>query len=643
MKKAFSFLVLVFLCGTFSARLSAELSMPHIFADHMVLQRNEAINLWGSASPKEKVTVELNGQKTSVRVDASGKWNATLRPMEAGGPYTLIVKGKKERLAFDDVLLGEVWICSGQSNMEFRLHAAMNAEKEIADAENYSFLRSFNVKQEMSHRPLSDLQGEWRVCDSGSAGDFSAVGYFFARELYRKLGVPVGFINTSWGGTDIESWMSMDAIDKFPKYKRLQDRMRSSQFEEYVRRSDENRAKFVESMKAEPGISEKWYLPSYSKDDWKEVSVPGLWSEEGLVSLDGVVWQTCRFTLSENYVGKEAVLSLHVIDDDDITWINGQKIGETVGYDVRRLYSVPAGVLKESNEITLKISDYRGGGGLYGPANEIYLKVGDKTIPLSGKWKYKVSASNSDFDFVEYGPNAYPSLLYNAMVNPLVGLSMQGVIWYQGENNTNRAKEYYDLFPAMINDWRKKWGKDFPFYWVQLANYMDAVEVPSESLWAQVREAQTQTLSLSHTGQAVIIDIGEAKDIHPKNKQEVGRRLALHALHNDYGFSDVVCESPMPKTVRRVQDKIVVQFDNVADGLIVKNKYGYLMSFAVAGNDGVYKWVQAKVAGKDRVVLSCPDVIDPVSVRYAWGDNPDDANLYNSVGLPATPFEIRIE
>ena len=643
MKKAFSFLVLVFLCGTFSARLSAELSMPHIFADHMVLQRNEAINLWGSASPKEKVTVELNGQKTSVRADASGKWYATLRPMEAGGPYTLIVKGKKERLAFDDVLLGEVWICSGQSNMEFRLHAAMNAEKEIADAENYSFLRPFNVKQEMSHRPLSDLQGEWRVCDSGSAGDFSAVGYFFARELYRKLGVPIGFINTSWGGTDIESWMSMDAIDKFPKYKRLQDRMRSSQFEEYVRRSDENRAKFVESMKAEPGISEKWYLPSYSKDDWKEVSVPGLWSEEGLVSLDGVVWQTCRFTLSENYIGKEAVLSLHVIDDDDITWINGQKIGETVGYDVRRLYSVPAGVLKESNEITLKISDYRGGGGLYGPANEIYLKVGDKTIPLSGKWKYKVSASNSDFDFVEYGPNAYPSLLYNAMVNPLVGLSMRGVIWYQGENNTNRAKEYYDLFPAMINDWRKKWGKDFPFYWVQLANYMDAVEVPSESLWAQVREAQTQTLSLPHTGQAVIIDIGEAKDIHPKNKQEVGRRLALHALHNDYGFSDVVCESPMPKTVRRVQDKIVVQFDNVADGLIVKNKYGYLMSFAVAGTDGVYKWVQAKVAGKDRVVLSCPDVIDPVSVRYAWGDNPDDANLYNSVGLPATPFEIKIE
>ena len=336
-------------------------------------------------------------------------------------------------------------------------------------------------------------------------------------------------------------------------------------------------------------------------------------------------------------------MSLHVIDDDDITWINGQKIGETVGYDVRRLYSVPAGVLKESNEITLKISDYRGGGGLYGPANEIYLKVGDKTIPLSGKWKYKVSASNSDFDFVEYGPNAYPSLLYNAMVNPLVGLSMRGVIWYQGENNTNRAKEYYDLFPAMINDWRKKWGKDFPFYWVQLANYMDAVEVPSESLWAQVREAQTQTLSLPHTGQAVIIDIGEAKDIHPKNKQEVGRRLALHALHNDYGFSDVVCESPMPKIVRRVQDKIVVQFDNVADGLIVKNKYGYLMSFAVAGTDEVYKWVQAKVAGKDRVVLSCPDVIDPVSVRYAWGDNPDDANLYNSVGLPATPFEIKIE
>lgn len=642
MKKYFFLLLWIFCSGWIWAGTHT-LSMPHIFADHMVLQRGKPVELWGTSAPKEKITVELNGQKGSTRADTEGKWSVSLPSMPAGGPYTLTVEGKKESLVFTDVWLGEVWICSGQSNMEFRLQSAMNAAEEIADADKYPLLRSFNVKQVMSHLPLDDVQGEWQVCSSATAGDFSAVGYFFARELYRELGVPVGFINTSWGGTDIESWMSMEAIDNFPKYKRLQDRMRSPQFEEYVRRSDENRAKFIESMKEEPGVAEQWYLPSYSKTDWKEVAVPGLWSNEELVSLDGVVWQTYCFSLPEEYAGKEAVLSLHVIDDDDVTWINGHKIGETEGYDVRRLYSVPAGVLEESNEITIKISDYRGGGGLYGPANEIYLKVEDKIIPLSGVWKYKVSASNTDFDFVEYGPNAYPSLLYNAMVNPLVGLSIRGVIWYQGENNTNRAAEYFDLFPAMINDWRTKWHSEFPFYWVQLANYMEPVAEPGESLWAQVRAAQTQTLSLPHTGQAVIIDIGEAADIHPQNKQDVGGRLARHALHKDYGFSDVVCESPVAKTARWVEDKVVVQFDHVADGLTVKDKYGYLKSFAVAGSDGVYHWVQAKLSGKERVVLSCPDISEPLSVRYAWGDNPDDANLYNSAGLPATPFEMKIE
>lgn len=642
MKKYF-FLLLGILCSSWALAETSALSMPRIFADHMVLQRDESIDLWGTSAPKEKITAELNGQKKSARADAEGKWSVSLPAMPAGGPYTLTVKGKKERIVFTDVWLGEVWICSGQSNMEFRLHTAMNAADEIADAENYPLLRSFNVKQVMSHFPLDDVQGEWQVCTSETAGDFSAVGYFFARELYRELGVPVGFINTSWGGTDIESWMSMEAIEKFPKYKRLQDRMRSPNFEEYVRRSDENRAKFIESMKSEPGMPEQWYSPSYSKTDWKDIVVPGLWSNEELVSLDGVVWQTCQFSLPAEYVGEKAVLSLHVIDDDDVTWINGHKIGETVGYDVRRLYSVPAGVLKESNEITIKISDYRGGGGLYGPANEIYLKVGDKTLSLTGMWKYKVSAANTDFDFVEFGPNSYPSMLYNAMVNPLLHLNIRGVIWYQGENNTNRAAEYFDLFPAMINDWRGKWGKELPFYWVQLANYMEPVAEPGESLWAQVRAAQTQTLSLPHTGQAVIIDIGEAADIHPKNKQDVGLRLAKHALCKDYGFSDMECESPMAKTARRIEDKVVIQFDHVADGLTVKDKYGYLKSFAVAGSDGVYHWVQAKLSGKDRVVLSCPDISEPLSVRYAWGDNPDDANLYNSAGLPATPFEMKIE
>ena len=624
------------------SQIMAQLSVPSFFSDHMVLQREKPINIWGTASAGERISVTLGNAQKSTRTDKNGKWSVSLPPMQAGGPYTLNVKSLKQTLSFTDILIGEVWICSGQSNMEFRLRSANHATEEVATA-NYPQIRSFNVIQEMGHTPKTNLKGKWEVCSPASASNFSAVGYFFARELYQKLNIPIGFINSSWGGTDIETWMSMEVIEHFPKYEKSLARMRSSEFEEYIKHSDKVKKEFEQAIINEPGEKEKWYLENTPTENWKEHIVPSLWSNEELSGIDGVVWFTYQFSIPANCLGQDAELSLGTIDDDDITWVNGHEVGRTVGYDLKRLYKIPAEVIKEQNTITIKISDYRGGGGLYGPKDEVYLKINNRIFPLCDNWKYKVAVSSAQYDYVEYGPNAFPSLLFNAMIHPLVGLGMKGVIWYQGENNAARANEYIDLFPALITDWRSRWNNEFPFYWVQLANYMDAVEVPSESLWAQVREAQTQTLSLPHTGQAVIIDIGEAKDIHPKNKQEVGRRLALHAFHNDYGFSDVVCESPMPKTVRRVQDKIVVQFDNVADGLIVKNKYGYLMSFAVAGTDGVYKWVQAKVAGKDRVVLSCPDVIDPVSVRYAWGDNPDDANLYNSVGLPATPFEIKIE
>jgi hypothetical protein bacD2_14083 len=625
-------------CLLFAAsQMIAQLSMPSFFSDHMVLQREKPIRIWGTAHSGEKISVTLGDIKKSIRVDKNGKWLVSLPPMQAGGPYTLTVKSPEQSLSFSDILIGEVWICSGQSNMEFRLRSANHAIEEIATA-NYPQIRSFNVIQEMRHTPKNNLKGKWEVCSPTSASDFSAVGYFFARELYQKLNIPIGFINSSWGGTDIETWISMEVMDHFPKYEKLLSRMRSPEFEEYIKRSDKVKTEFEQAILNEPGETEKWYSEDTSTENWKKHAVPSLWSNEELSVIDGVVWFTYQFSIPANCLNQDAELSLGTIDDDDITWVNGYEVGRTVGYDLKRLYKIPAKILKEQNTITIKISDYRGGGGLYGTKDEVYLKINNRIFPLCDDWKYKVAVSNAQYDYVEYGPNSFPSLLFNAMINPLIGLGMKGVIWYQGENNAGRANEYIDLFPALIKDWRNRWDCEFPFYWVQLANFMAPARQPSESHWANLRDAQSKTLALPYTGQAVIIDIGEEKNIHPRNKQDVGKRLALHALRNDYGYDSIVCTGPVFKSVKRIGNTLEVTFGSCAGELIAHNKYGYLSGFAIAGTDGKYQWAQAKIEN-NKVIVWNTEIQQPVSVRYAWGDNPDDANLYNSVNLPASPFE----
>lgn len=637
MKKLLSLTVCLLLA---LSQMMAQLSVPSFFSDHMVLQREKPINIWGTANVGERISVTLGNAQKSTRTDKNGKWSVSFPPMQAGGPYTLNVRSPKQTLSFADILIGEVWICSGQSNMEFRLRSANHATEEIAAA-NYPQIRSFNVIQEMGHTPKTDLKGKWEVCSPASASDFSAVGYFFARELYQKLNIPIGFINSSWGGTDIETWISMEVMDHFPKYEKPLSRMRSSEFEEYIKHSDKVKKEFEQAIINEPGEKEKWYSGNTSTENWKEHIVPSLWSNEELSGIDGVVWFTYQFSIPANCLGQDAELSLGTIDDDDITWVNGHEVGRTVGYDLKRLYKIPAKVLKEQNTITIKISDYRGGGGLYGPKDEVYLKVNNRIFPLCDNWKYKVAVSSAQYDYVEYGPNAFPSLLFNAMIHPLVGLGMKGVIWYQGENNAARANEYIDLFPALIKDWRSRWNSEFPLYWVQLANFMSPAKQPSESHWANLRDAQSKTLALPHTGQAVIIDIGEENDIHPRNKQDVGKRLALHALHNDYGYNSIVCTGPVFQSVKRIGNTLEITFDTCEEKLVAHNKYGYLSGFAIAGTDGKYQWAQAKIEN-NKVIVWNTEIQQPVSVRYAWGDNPDDANLYNSANLPASPFEGHI-
>ena len=622
----------------------AQLHMPRIFADHMVLQRNEPVRLWGWADGHSRVNVSMENRHVTTKADKKGYWQAWLPATEAGGPFTLTVSTKKDTLTFSDIMVGEVWICSGQSNMEFQLKNERNAGEEIRNANN-PLIRSFDVRKDMARFPCQDLNGEWRVCSPQVAGDFSAVAYLFALEIAETQHVPVGIIHTSWGGTDIESWMSMEAIDAFPKYKRLMARLRSEDLEHYLARGKEVEAAFLEAIRKEPGETEGWYSPSYPKNDWKPLRVPGLWTIDELSGVDGVVWTTTRFSLPEECSGKQGVLSLGIIDDDDVTWVNGVRVGSTIGYDVKRQYVIPEGVLKGGeNELTVKITDNHGGGGCYGSSDLYFLQVNGHTHPiLNEEWHYKIAVDNEAFEYVEDGPNAFPSRLYNAMVAPIVGYTAKGFLWYQGENNAPRAEEYYKLFPAMISDWRQRWNKpDMPFYWVQLANYMLPDDHPSMSNWATLRDAQNKTRSLPHTGQAVIIDVGEAADIHPKDKKTVARRLARLALHYDYGMREIWAESPQPREAHVEGDEVVITFDHTASGLQVKSRYGYLCGFSVAGADGKYHWVKGSVDGHDSVRLCCKGIDRPTTARYAWADNPDDANLYNSEGLPSTPFEITV-
>ena len=327
------------------SQMMAQLSVPSFFSDHMVLQREKPINIWGTASAGERISVTLGNAQKSTRTDKNGKWSVSLPPMQAGGPYTLNMKSPKQTLSFTDILIGEVWICSGQSNMEFRLRSANHATEEVAAA-NYPQIRSFNVIQEMGHTPKTNIKGKWEVCSPASASDFSAVGYFFARELYQKLNIPIGFINSSWGGTDIETWMSMEVIEHFPKYEKSLARMRSSEFKEYIKHSDKVKKEFEQAIINEPGEKEKWYLENTSTENWKEHIVPSLWSNEELSGIDGVVWFTYQFSIPVNCLGQDAELSLGTIDDDDITWVNGHEVGRTVGYDLKRPIQDPGRSIK---------------------------------------------------------------------------------------------------------------------------------------------------------------------------------------------------------------------------------------------------------------------------------------------------------
>jgi sialate O-acetylesterase len=611
--------------------LFAAIKLPKIFSDNMVIQRDQPVKIWGWADNGEKITVNFNNQEIKTTAGKSGKWSVILKPMTFGGPFELKIVGKANNILLKNILIGDVWICSGQSNMEFALKGANNAQQEISKA-NYPEIRHFTVEKAMSYKPKEDFTGgNWQECNPENAGNFSAVAYFFGRKLNQELNIPIGLIHTSWGGTDIQTWISWDEMSQIGEYQKIN-------LDDFDRKAEENAKKLQNyqlALKSDKGIIEKWFESKTDISSWKVMILPQLWEKTEVGNADGIIWFRKDIEVPASFGGKSITLSMGPIDDWDETYVNGSLVGKENVYNKPRKYQV---TLKPGqNTIVIKVTDTGGGGGIFGKPEELYIECDGQKISLAGEWKYNKSVLSTDFGILNMGPNSFPSQLYNAMIAPVINFSIKGAIWYQGENNTWQAFTYRSLFPKLINNWRAKWGQEFPFYWVQLANFKEAKDLPGESDWAELREAQNMTLNLPKTGQAVITDIGDANDIHPKNKQDVGLRLALAALKTTYG-KDIVYSGPVYQSMKIEGDKIVLNFKSVGGGLLAKNdKYGYLRGFSIAGEDKQFKWAKAIIEG-DKVIVTCNQIKNPVAVRYAWADNPDDANLYNAEGLPASSF-----
>ncbi len=622
----------------------AQVRLPVIFGDHMVIQRSRQVPVWGWSSPHEKVVVTINRQTRETSADRNGKWRLMLDPEPAGGPYELSIQGKN-LLVIHDVLVGEVWICSGQSNMEFEVKSVHEAESEISTA-NYPEIRHIKIPLTVSNIPREDISpAKWNVCSPKTAGDFTAVGYFFARELSRHLHVPVGLINTTWGGTMVETWTSRGAFEKSPEFKSMIAGLDPADLGPRMKEKQEKletQARLLQKNINDTIPENDWKDPDYNSQGWPKISIARTWEDQplGLGSLDGIVWYRNEITLDSITVKSPIRLSLGKIDDNDETYVNGVRVGTTRNWEVKRIYQVPVGIFKPGkNIIAVRVEDTGGGGGFYQDSSAVHLKTENGMIPLGDNWHFRIARISGNSGGI--GPNDFPNLLFNAMINPLIPFGIRGVIWYQGEENTKRAYQYRKAFPLMIEDWRAHWGQgNFPFYFVQLASFNSA-DGNSEkgSAWAELREAQTRTLSVPATGMAVTIDIGESNDIHPKNKQDVGKRLSAIALNNLYAlpmeYSGPVYESMSIHA--NGENKTILSFSHTGSGLLVKDRYGYIKGFEIAGPDHHFHYAKAFLQG-DKVVVYSDEVQDPVSVRYAWADDAGDANLYNREGFPAVPF-----
>ncbi|UOR05958.1 sialate O-acetylesterase [Hymenobacter aerilatus] len=639
--------VLPLLAATLAATTThAAVRLPKLVGDHMVLQRDKPLPIWGWADAGEAVTVMFKGKtyKATPTGDA-GKWMVQLPATPAGGPYALVVKGQNT-ITVHDVLMGDVWLASGQSNMEWPLREANNGAQEVAAA-NFPNIRLLDVPNAVASTPKTDFGGTgWHPCTPETVAGFSAVAYFFGRDLQKQYNVPIGLISSEWGGTPAEAWTSTEALGTLPDFK---GKVAASTGD--IEQRQQAYAAQLAQWQRTPAAHDQgraaghapWSAAGVATPDWPTMPLPGPWEQHAnLAALDGVVWFRKEVDLTAAEAGKPLTLHLSVIDDADSTWFNGTFVGTTNGYATPRAYTVPAALVKPGrNTIAVRVLDLGQGGGIWGKPEDLHLTTATRTLPLSGDWRYHIGVDNrlAPPNPFPGGAQNEPTLLFNAMIAPLIPYAIKGVIWYQGESNASRAAQYQKLFPTMIRDWRGRWQEgDFPFLFVQLANFQPDQDQPADYEWAELREAQRQTLSLPNTGMAVAIDIGNTNDIHPRNKQEVGRRLALAARRVAYNDKNVVYSGPTFEKMEPRGTTVRLTFSNLGGGLVLKDASGpYLKGFAVAGADRKFHWAQGRLEG-NTLVLSSKEVSQPQAVRYDWSNSPTP-NLYNKAGLPASPFQ----
>ncbi len=603
----------------------AQISLPYIFSDNMVLQRGQKIPVWGFSSPNETIKVAFKKQLKETKANEKGEWMVYLNQEKAGGPYLLTVSGKN-KITFKNVLIGDVWLASGQSNMEWNLAATEGYDNELNQTK-FPLIRHIKINKKINSLPQNNVtETHWDVANKQTIGDFSAVAYHFAKKMYQEKGVPVGIINSSWGGTVIESWIPREAFEQSPYFKEMISKMPKVDIEQLEQNNIAEKTILMESLTQEKisDFSANNFLTETSTSPKAEINVPQAWEEQGYKSLDGIIWVKKTIVLAENDVKKDATLYLGKIDDADTTFFNGKEVGGMKQWSDERIYTISKEFLKVGeNTIAIKITDTGGGGGLWDNSEDIKLVTSDRTLPLKGKWKFGIEKI-----FSAINQNEFPSLIYNSMIYPFIKTRISGVVWYQGESNVERAEEYEKTFPLLINSWREKFGKNLPFYFVQLATFNNDGNSNEGCPWAELRDAQTQALSLKNTGMAVTTDVGNPTDIHPRNKKPVGERLANLALKNGI-------YSPVLKSYTVKGDKIEVTL--TGKSMLIAKDQQSLRGFEIAGKDQVFYPATASIVN-NKLVVTSDKVSNPTAVRYGWKADNSELNLFTKEFLPVSPF-----
>lgn len=616
-------------------------NLSSILSDGMVLQRGDKTKIFGTTVKNSKIEVYFLDKKYETVSNADGSWSVLLNKLEAGGPYEMVIKGEEE-IVIKDILIGDVWLCSGQSNMELPVERVMELYEGEILSYNNNKIRQFCASQNyVFSNPKDELEeGVWKPLNQETSLEFSAVGYFFAKELYEKYKVPIGIIATAVGGTPIESWISEKDLRRFGRFDEIISKCKDHEYVARVKEQDDSRInKWYEELNLnDEGLINLWNLEEIDDSDWDEFVIPGMWKDTCLDKVSGSVWFRKEIFLSSELARSNAKLYLGSIIDSDEVYVNGVLVGKTEYRYPPRIYKVNNEIFREGrNVITIRVMSNTGIGGFI-KDKQYKLSFESGELDLSGGWKYKVGHimdCNYDRTFFQFKPIGF----YNSIIYPLRKYSITGVLWYQGESNTGYPNDYEELFETLINRWRENWNnEDLPFLYVQLANYLAPEESPLLDNWAKLREAQRRGLRIKNTGMAVAVDIGEYNDLHPLNKKEVGRRLALLAQDKVYNEKNV-STAPMYEKMNIEGNKIVLNFSNIESGLIgIK---GDLNNFEISDEKGKFYKANAIING-DVVEVWSSKVNKPLNVRYAWNNSPKDINLYSREGLPVSPFTTEI-